>query len=225
MAIPPIAPYTVPEPDPEAARVDWRPDPRRCALLVHDVQRYFMDAYEPESEPARGMYRNIEALRSSCRDHGIPVLYSVQPGGQDPDRRGLLADFWGPGMGDSPSETAIVDTVVPAAGDVVVTKWRYSAFQRTELADVLRFQGRDQLIIAGVYAHLGCLATACEAFMRDIAPFFVSDAMADFTRADHRMALDYAARRCATVTTTPRLARRIAASAAQAASSGQAARA
>ncbi len=202
MPIPAIAPYTPPAADPAAGRAGWRPEPARCALLIHDMQNYFLDAYAQGEEPIPQLYRNLDALRAVCAELGIPVLYSAQPGGQDPARRGLLAEFWGEGMADDPAQTGIVAPVAPADGDVVITKWRYSAFQRTELADVLRFQGRDQLIITGVYAHLGCLATACEAFMRDIAPFFVADAMADFSRDEHAMAIDYAARRCAAVTTT-----------------------
>ncbi|GAA4821128.1 isochorismatase family protein [Tomitella cavernea] len=205
MSIPAIHPYTAPAADLDANRADWRPEPGRCALLIHDMQQYFLDAYDPAQEPIPELYRNIAALRAACADRGIPVLYSAQPGGQDLARRGLLADFWGEGMADDPAQTRIVDALAPGPDDIVITKWRYSAFQRTELADVLRFQRRDQLIITGVYAHLGCLATATEAFMRDIRPFFVADAVADFTADEHRMAVDYAARRCAAVTTTARL--------------------
>ncbi|MBY5232276.1 Isochorismatase, partial [Bacillus paranthracis] len=63
-------------------------------------------------------------------------------------------------------------------------------------------QGRDQLIICGIYAHIGCLLTACEAFMDGIQPFFVADAVADFSLEHHKQALEYASNRCAVTTST-----------------------
>ena len=41
---------------------------------------------------------NIRRLRQHCATLGIPVVYSAQPGGQTPEQRGLLQDFWGPGV-------------------------------------------------------------------------------------------------------------------------------
>ena len=59
--------------------------------------------------------------------------------------------------------------------------------------------------ICGIYAHIGCLLTAGEAFMKDIQPFFIADALADFSLEKHRLALVYAAERCAVTLTTERL--------------------
>jgi isochorismate hydrolase len=66
----------------------------------------------------------------------------------------------------------------------------------------MRGAGRDQLIVCGVYAHVGVLMSAVEAYTHDIETFLVADAVADFSATDHRMALEYAARTCAVVTTT-----------------------
>ncbi|MBW8486127.1 isochorismatase family protein [Actinomadura sp. PM05-2] len=185
------------------ARVDWRPDPARAVLLIHDMQNYFLDAFAGDPLPA--LLANIGLLRDAARRAGVPVVYSAQPGGQTPEQRGLLTDFWGAGIGTAPRDRRIVDALAPAGGDTVLTKWRYSAFIRTDLADRLLPAGRDQLIVTGVYAHIGCQATAVEAFSRDVRPFLVADAVADFSGEHHRDAVTFAAQRCAAVTTTEAL--------------------
>jgi len=65
--------------------------------------------------------------------------------------------------------------------------------------------------VSGVYANIGVLTTAVTAFSHDIETFFVADAVADFTAADHRQALDYAARTCAVVTGTAQVLDQLAA--------------
>ncbi|WP_199485256.1 isochorismatase family protein [Actinomadura craniellae] len=81
----------------------------------------------------------------------------------------------------------------------------YGDFQQTPLARVMADLGRDQLIITGIYAHLGCLMTAREAFMRDIEVFFVADATADLSADHHLSATTYAAGRCTMALTTDRV--------------------
>ena len=43
-------------------------------------------------------------------------------------------------------------------------------------------------------AHLGVLLTAADAFMNDIQPFVVADAVADFAAEEHTLALRWAGR-------------------------------
>jgi isochorismate hydrolase len=178
----------------------WNLEPDRAALLVHDMQRYFLSPF-PQSvrDP---LVQNCLDVRSRCEASGIPVFYTAQPGDMTEKQRGLLKDIWGPGMKADPSDREIVAELSPKHSDRVLTKWRYSAFYRSELLDLLRAQGRDQLIICGVYGHVGILVTAIEAFSHDIQPFLVADAIGDFSAEYHRMAIEYAAVRCAVVTTT-----------------------
>ena len=99
----------------------------------------------------------------------------------------------------------MVDRLTPDADDTVLVKWRYSAFHRSPLEQMLKESGRNQLIITGVYAHIGCMTTATDAFMRDIKPFMVADALADFSRDEHLMSLKYVAGRSGRVVMTEEL--------------------
>ncbi|MBK1783168.1 isochorismatase family protein [Prauserella cavernicola] len=210
MALPVIAPYPVPgEADLPESRVDWTVDPSRAVLLVHDMQEYFVRAYQRGEQPLATVVPNIMRLCADARGLGIPVVFSAQPGDQEPQDRRLLTDLWGPGLRAVPEDEAIITELRPGPGDLRLTKWRYSAFQRTDLRARLAEWGRDQLLVTGIYAHMGCLLTACEAFMQDVQPFLVSDAVADFSLTDHEMALRYAALRCGVVLSTAQLLDRI----------------
>lgn len=201
-----IQPYRLPQPDdlPESV-ASWRPDSARAALLIHDMQQYFMDFYDPADEPRRTLVAHVVALRDQAIEQDLPLFYTAQPGSMSKQDRGLLADVWGPGMRAVPEDRAIIDELAPRTRDAVLTKWRYSAFFRTDLLQRLRAAGRDQLIVCGVYAHVGCLATAVDAFTHDIETFFVADALGDFGPTEHRTALTMAARTCAVTTTTARM--------------------
>lgn len=200
--IPTIEPYTMPTSgDIPKNTVDWRVEPDRSVLLIHDMQRYFLKPI-PAEGPGTDLVRNAALLRKSSTELGVPVSYTAQPGGMTEQQRGLLKDFWGPGMRLDPADREIIEPLAPEPGDWIFTKWRYSAFFRSDLLSRMREHGRDQIVICGVYAHVGILATAIDAFTHDIQPFLVADAIADFSAQEHRWAVEYAARRCAMVLNT-----------------------
>jgi bifunctional isochorismate lyase/aryl carrier protein len=169
------------------------------------MQRYFLAAFDAGNAPLQPAVDNIARLLGHCRAHGIPVFYTAQHGDQDRRDRGLQADLWGPGMGRRADHEPIIDALAPQPGEHVLVKHRYSAFQRSNLETLMRVRGRDQLLITGVYAHIGCTATAVEAFQRDIETFIAADAVADFSRADHDQALHWIARTCGVPMTTDQL--------------------
>lgn len=202
--IPQIKPYTMPTFNQIPENVaNWKIDPKRVVLLVHDMQRFFIERIP--LTPRADLIKHIALLHEWCVTHSIPVAYTAQPGDMTEKQRGLLKSFWGSGMKADPSDRQIVDELTPASEDWLFTKWRYSAFYNSNLLQKMRESDRDQLIICGVYAHIGVLITSIEAFSNDIQTFLVADAIADFSQVDHLMALNYAAQCCAQITLTHKI--------------------
>ena len=198
MALPRISSYPLPTAaDLPTARSPCQLHARRAALLVHDMQQYFLAPYPADADPIRSVLAHIGQMVQHCRAQGIPVFYTAQHGNQQRCDRGLQAELWGPGMRAMPEHEAIAASIGPAEGDFVLVKHRYSAFQRSNLETLLNVRGRDQLMVCGVYAHIGVMLTAAEAFQRDIEPFLIADAVADFSADQHQMALQWAAATCA----------------------------
>ncbi|WP_244928106.1 isochorismatase family protein [Nocardioides sp. W7] len=186
-------------------RAPWQIDPARAVLLVHDMQRYFVRPYAADCPAYVEAVDGTARLLEQARRVGVPVVFTAQPGAQDPASRGLLTGLWGPGIGASAADVDIIDPLRPLAGEQVLVKHRYSAFVRSPLEEWLAAEGRDQLVVTGIYAHIGVQATALDALMRDIEPFVPEDAVADFGAIEHDRALDQVASTGGVVTSVDRL--------------------
>ncbi len=114
-------------------------------------------------------------------------------GDQDRRDRGLQADLWGPGMRRSADHEPIIEALAPQPGEHVLVKHRYSAFQRSNLETLMRVRGRDQLLVTGVYAHIGCTPPWSKPSSATSRRSSRPDAVADFSRADHDQALHWIA--------------------------------
>ncbi|WP_045855527.1 isochorismatase family protein [Teredinibacter purpureus] len=180
-------------------KVNWTLDHSRAVLLIHDMQDYFVDFYGTDNPLMTRVIDNINAIRSHCDERGIPVVYTAQQPDENHSSRGLLNDMWGAGINNRPERTPIVSLLAPKASDTTLVKHRYSAFQKSDLESRMRRWGRDQLIIVGIYGHIGCQLTAADAFMRDIQPFMVADGIADFSAVHHQKAIEYVASCCGKV--------------------------
>jgi biuret amidohydrolase len=165
-------------------------DPARTAMIVVDMQNDFVGSGAPMETPAaRAMVPQLaEALRA-CRNAGVRIVYTAHVHRRDGCDMGLFDDMHRPiadraALVDGTPGVDIYPDVVPAPGEHVIKKHRYSGFFGTDLDIVLREWSVDTVVIAGTTTENCCLATARDAMFRNYKVVFLSDATATYDYPD-----------------------------------------
>jgi len=154
--------------------------PKQTALLVIDLQNYFSRIVQP-------VLGNILRVIQSCRQKGIPILFT-QHGHTHPESDGgELIGWWGEVIVSGTEDWRLIPEIKVEPGDIVLQKKHYSAFLETDLNSTLQSKGIKDLIISGVMTNLCCETTARDAFMRNYRVFFLIDGTAT-GRSDHHLA-------------------------------------
>ncbi|MFH8224053.1 isochorismatase family protein [Streptomyces sp. NPDC018057] len=206
-----VVPYRMP--DAVAVADDspcWTIDPHRSALLVEHMQKHVLRALR-DTAPVGELVANIGRLVHCARSGGVPVLYVTAAPGRhvagEGVRHAARPDPVPPEDEFAEAEArAVVEVLQPQTGDTVLTAKRYSAFAGTRLRSRLKELGRDQLVVVGATARTDVLLTAADAWMQDLRPVVVADAVADRTAAHHAMAVQWLADTCSMVTLTDSVA-------------------
>ena len=175
--------------DPEVIRREDPPgfDPRVSALLVLDLQRYFLEEESHAFVPsAAAILPRVRALTDVWIGGGRPCVFTRHENTRE--NAGRMAEWWRDLVGPGDPRGELAKEIGADRGRVVV-KGRYDAFHGTELEETLRKEGVEQVVICGVLAHLCCESTARSAFIRDFRVFFVVDGVADYNAAFHRASL------------------------------------
>jgi bifunctional isochorismate lyase/aryl carrier protein len=196
-----IFPYVMPTPAMlPGDTTGWSLDPSRAALVVLNLQRRFVRVLEEEGAPVAELLANTVRLVDAAHAGGVPVIHSVPAG-----ERGPALYVRRPGPSADRDGEAFAEQVAPRTGDAVLTARKHSAFARTRLDSRLRDLKRDQVVIAGLFARVGVLMTAADAWVQDLEPFVVADAIADASAGSHGFALEWVADTCGAVTSTARV--------------------
>ncbi|MEV0674936.1 isochorismatase family cysteine hydrolase [Actinosynnema sp. NPDC050436] len=163
----------------------WTVDPESCALLVIDMQNDFVREGYPMAVPmARERLATMEDVIGTCRDAGVPVVYTqhilYDSFDVSPLETAYIPRLRQTGMRDGAHGAAIVDELAPRPDEMVIRKHRYDAFHNTPLHSVLNtirgLRRVDTVIIIGTLTEACCESTARSAYMHDYRVAFVSDA-------------------------------------------------
>ncbi len=207
-------------------------DPVTTALLVVDMQNYFLAEGHPACCPAaRGIVPAVNRLAGTLRETGGTVIWVVTEADAEsvegwanfyetygPELRAKRLELLRPG-GEGCTLWADLDV---RPGDETVVKFRYSAFVRasTDLEDLLRRKGMETVLVAGVATNVCCESTARDSMMRGFRTVMVSDANASFSEGEHSAALLGFITYFGDVQSTEEIVQRLRAGAARNASSG-----
>ena len=172
------------------------------ALLIMDVQKGIVNRFGDDA----GYLTRLSAAASAARGAGIRVIYVVvafRPGYPEvSERNKSFAAIAGTGrFTEGDPDSPIHPAVVPAAGDVVVTKRRVSAFAGSDLDVVLRAGGVDHLVLAGIATSGVVLSTVRQAADLDYRLTVLSDGCLDGDPEVHRVLTEKLFPRQAEVTT------------------------
>jgi ureidoacrylate peracid hydrolase len=162
-------------------------DGRRTALVVVDMQNYFVADGMPACAPvARTIVPNINRLAQATRAAGGTVIW-IQT-------EALIEARWARRqtlLATSGAGFPIYPTCEVVPEDKIAIKYRYSAFipYPSELEALLRKDGIDTLLITGVATSTCCESTARDASMWGYRTLMVADGNADQTDALHNHTL------------------------------------
>jgi isochorismate hydrolase len=169
--------------------------PDAAALLVVDMQRYFLSAESHARIPAAAaIIGRINALICAFKNALRPVIFTRH--GNDDLDSGQMAAWWGDSLCRGHRLHGI-DAAIDSHDLPVIEKTQYDAFYETELEGRLRQADVRQLVISGVATHLCCESTARSAFVRGFAVFIAVDATATWNRELHQASLRAMAHGCA----------------------------
>jgi nicotinamidase-related amidase len=191
-------------------------DPRKTALLIIDMQEYFLNPSSPFSRACEGPVPGVldyfqergrtvvepalRCLLAFFRAHGLRVLYTTVASeladGQDlmpifQQRNAAAREQIGTATIPSRADpwARIVSALEPRPNEIVINKTTYGTFNSTGLDHTLRFLGIDTLMVGGVVTNVCVETTARDAADMGYQVILVNDACAAFSPEIHEATL------------------------------------
>ena len=168
----------------------WEMNPDKAVLLIIDLQ---IDVVDPKGKlwmPASTkMLPKLKEVIAFCRENGMPVIYTrhqAHPSGRDKGLMHTYLTLLQESLIEGQAGAEIYPEIAPQPDEWVITnKRRYDSFWGTELEDVLRTLGRDQIILTGACTNFCCSTTTRSGMQRGFQIAFPYDLNATDDPAIH----------------------------------------
>jgi len=165
-------------------------NPDGAALLVIDMQRFFLDSSSPTFTcGGAAILPTLKRLIDAFRQVDRPVIYTRHVHNSNLSDAGIMEWWWdGMCLEESP-ESEVHDEIAPLSNEKIILKHRYSAFYNTDLETVLRCLKIEDIVVSGIMTNLCCESTARDAYYRDYRCFFLADGTGTINEEMHLASL------------------------------------
>ena len=194
-------------------RVFDRFEPSKTALLVIDMQNFYVDHLDSAQE----IVPNINRLADTFRDRGAQVIWVSMTTGRDGESLWPLyhesfhqeenAIRHRDGLTEGTAGHALWPSLSTDASDLYVSKTRFSPFSAgsSNLVELLENSGIENVVVCGVATNFCCETTVRDAMMLDYRTAIVSDGTSARHIADHLASLSVVFQNFGDVLTTDEL--------------------
>jgi len=160
------------------------------ALLVVDMQQFFLDAASPTfTFGGVAILPGVKHLIDTFRRAKRPVIFTQHVHHPEDLDAGIMGWWWEGKCLEGSPESEIHPELSPEPGEKVVSKHRYSAFYNTDLETVLRCLKVEDVVVSGVMTNMCCESTARDAYYRDYRVFFLADGTGSINEEMHLASL------------------------------------
>jgi len=158
--------------------------PEQSALLILDMQRYFLDKSSHAFIPgAHCIIPKIRTLALLYTAKNLPVIITRHINTEE--NAGLMTVWWKDMISEQNVMSEIIPELVFPSSEIII-KSQYDAFYKTNLETLLKAHHVKQVVITGVMTHLCCESTVRSAFVRGLAVFFPVNGTATYNEELHK---------------------------------------
>ena len=158
----------------------------RALLLVDVLKGFEHEDGDRLLESFRRRHTGMTRALADARRAGIPVVFVNDDAGTWDSNAPALVSLALAGKAGQ-----LIAAVAPHEGDRIVLKPRYSAFDQTPLATILRELEVDQVVLAGTATEICVFQTATDALRLGFDVTVAADACATVDEGHEALALDY----------------------------------
>ncbi|MGB7115588.1 MAG: isochorismatase family protein [Anaerolineales bacterium] len=161
--------------------------PLQSALLVLDMQEYFLDPASHAFVPsARSIIPGIQKLITAYSQRDKLVIFTQHINTHQD--AGMMSSWWSELIVETDPFCELTDRLTMTNANVI-KKCQYDAFFNTDLEEMLVSKSVTHVVICGVMTHLCCETTARSAFMRGFDVWFAVDGTATYNKDFHQATL------------------------------------